>query len=128
MSPGEHREIYIDDEQISDYEFTEEEIIETVVDFLRLSKDSEKIVLTRDFDDLPQERKIAVVLLAHQFLRGGKPLEPTEIGDLAEEPIEALYPALRSLERKQLVENHNGLYHIPPRKVNNIRDLFQSAE
>lgn len=105
--------IYFDEDDIP-----EEDLIDLLVPYIRLGKDTGRVVVTSKFDDLESYSQVVVLLLAqHLRKKEDEWVTPSEIGELAHQEVEELYPSIRKLEQEEIAENDNGQYRLPTSTV-----------
>lgn len=136
MTSANENEIFLDEQEIN---LSKEGLIELVIDYIKIGKDTGRIVLNTDFDDLNNKQKTLVILFAEKLrseymderYNGDGYLSPNKISDLCETKIEAIYPSIRKLEQRGLLsyDSETGRYCInpEPEKITEARQIVAEA-
>lgn len=135
MTSANGNEIFLDEEEVN---LSKEGLIELVIDYIKIGKDTGRIVLNADFDGLNNTQKILVILFAEKLRSnhmgiydGDEYLSPNKISELSETKIEVLYPSIRKLEQRGLLsyDSETGRYCInpEPEKITEARRIVADA-
>lgn len=109
------------------------DIAEQLSDYAALVSDgtesSYSIFFKDSFRDLPASKQVAITLFLQRVkseLETESPwLTPTELTKRTDLSMSQVYPALRHLERKSVVENQNGLYRIPGTEFSKLKSVIR---
>lgn len=112
------RELTFEEDAEVDYN----ELSSFLSDYIRLGKDTGRIVTREGFASLDLSGKIIITLLTEHLrtqmdYRSSTWLTPDEISNVAKEDVSQVYPKIRSLEIDGLLENKEARYRIPAEKV-----------
>lgn len=116
----------------------EEEAIQTedlfplLAEFIRIGKDTGRVVKTGKFRNLDLRQKVLVAFLT-QIAREKlgvldreetRKLAPSDVARLVNKETAEIYPTIRNLERKGLISRENRQYTIPPEAFDQVRKML----
>ncbi|NLV08184.1 hypothetical protein GOC83_18845 [Haloarcula rubripromontorii] len=118
-------DLLIDEEEVSETLLTE-----TLIDYIRIGDESGSIVPQEQFEDLTNNEKVTVVLLAQHALEGldmtdAEWLTPTDIAKRSGVKKGSVYPAVRDLDDAGIVQNDDGSYRIPTHNLETAKQYIQ---
>ena len=107
-----------DDLLIDEEEVSETLLTETLINYIRIGDESGSIVPQDAYEDLTNREKVVIILLAQHALKGldmadKQWLTPSEISERSGIKKGSVYPAVRELDDKGIVDNNDGSYQIP---------------
>lgn len=125
--------ISLDDLLVDEEELSEEMLVETLASYVRIGKSEGNLYPREPFRDLNSRRKVAVVLLSQHareqlHLAETQWLNPTAIAELGGINVNTVYPSVRELAERGLVESDDGSYRIPPANVGRVRRFIEGAD
>lgn len=131
MGASEPNDIFIEEE---DLEY--DELVDLLVPYIRIGKDTGQVLPTGKFKDLERRQQVLVLLLAQKLrveaanevapnYEGDEQLKPSEIGEMVDLKVEDLYPAIRRLEQDGILLNRNGEYSIHPNLLNKAKQIIR---
>lgn len=132
MTPSDDSMLFLDE---GEGNISEDELINLLVSFIRIGKDSGRISLTSNFDDLNSKQKILVILFAEKLrtkhmttqYENDEYLSPNEISKLSETGLKHLYPYIQDLERENILDYEEAHYRINPDKVSEAQQIVTDS-
>lgn len=124
-------EITFDEEEEA---IQKEELFPLLAEFIRIGKDTGRVVKREEFDDLNLRQKVLVAFLTQiareklDVLDGGetRKLAPSDAAKLISKETAEIYPIIRDLERRELIKRENRQYSIPPEAFDQVREILPS--
>ncbi|MFU1783851.1 hypothetical protein ACM16X_21020 [Haloarcula japonica] len=121
-------DLLIDEEEVSETLLTE-----TLIDYIRIGDESGSIVPQDQFEDLTNNEKVTVVLLAQHALEGldmtdEEWLTPTDIAKRSGVKKGSVYPAVRDLDDADIVQSEEGSYRIPTHNLETAKQYIQQED
>ena len=106
-------DLLIDEEEIS-----ENLLSETLIDYVRIGQDSGNVIPQEPFEDLTNQQKLTIMLLAQHALTEldfteEAWLTPSAIAKRSGMKKGSVYPTVRDLNEDGIAESDNGAYQIP---------------
>jgi len=108
----------------------QEDFFTFLSDYVRIGKDTGRVVHRRKYKDLESQQKKAIigVMTQRALLELGHDntykAGPQRIADLADEDLDDIYPAIRELGQSGLLQKDDGRYYIPTEKYKQAMGKF----
>ena len=112
---------------VQEADISNEVLRDLLVNYVQFTSEG-KIFTKPEFAELPNKKKILVILLSRKVLKLKINMDEetvgTEIMSSTGLTRGSVYPALRELEVARLVTSKDGKYWIPSYSISNVRQLF----
>lgn len=123
----------LNDLLIDEEEFNEELLVETLENFIRIGKNEGNLYPRTAFRDLNSQQQVCVVLLSQHAreqlgMAETQWLKPGDISELGGINVNTVYPSVRELDEKGLIEGDDGSYRVSPAKINDISRFINGTE
>jgi hypothetical protein len=99
-------------------------------EFVRIGKDTGKIIKRNPFEERSIEDRIIIALLTERLRKyfghtTSEWLTPDEIGDFVEGELSDAYPQIRDLELRGILQNREGKYRIQNQDIEDAIDTVE---
>jgi hypothetical protein len=114
---------------VQEADISNEVLRDLLVNYIQFTSEG-KIFTKPEFAELPNKKKILIILLSRKVLKLkinlGEETVGTEIMNSTGLTRGSVYPALRELEAARLVTSKDGKYWIPSYAISNVKQLFSA--